>query len=240
MENSKIKPSLDADQDRSIEPPVNPARRLSFQKTVCQKWSFSMIGVHHYGEDLHMLDLICFESLMQVLRTQRLMRVLKTIKSADETKKEHSIPPNGGEHTQHHRRDAKTLEKVICVEFLFFFETNLTLSWLYDWQGHVCSNMDYFHLNWTVTLLAAERLTNKSVIYSVLFAEKKRRKRKKARKKLILNQTTHTHIHRKHEMCWDKKNYRCVLSIIELNDETTTQISQSSFIGHSISAESRS
>ena len=48
----------------------------------------------------------------KVLRTQRLMRVLKTMNNVTEVNKDNYVGPNIGEGTQHQRRGAKTLEKV--------------------------------------------------------------------------------------------------------------------------------
>ncbi len=54
-----------------------------------------------------------FSYFAQVLRTQRLMRVLKTMNTVGEIKKDSFAGlSNIGESTQHQRRGAKTLEKV--------------------------------------------------------------------------------------------------------------------------------
>ena len=55
---------------------------------------------------------ILFLHFTKVLRTQRLMRVLKTMNSVTEVNKDSYAGPSVGEGTQHQRRGAKTLEKV--------------------------------------------------------------------------------------------------------------------------------
>ncbi len=62
---------------------------------------------------LHSLHVHVFLHFTQVLRTQQLMRVLKTMNTVGEIKRDSFVGlSNIGESTQHQRRGAKTLEKV--------------------------------------------------------------------------------------------------------------------------------